>query len=261
MRTEILDDATAIGDVVAADILARLSAAAADGRGLTIGCPTGRSPRPVYQALARRLRATPQDLRRLTLVMMDEYVVPHASGFAWIGEHLHNSCRRYAHEEIAAPLNAGLPREWHLPREAIWFPDPAAPEGAYDARIATAGGIDLFLLASGAGDGHVAFNPPGTPAESRTRVVTLPEQTRRDNLATFPDFTGLEEVPRHGVTVGIATIATQSRAATMLLWGAGKRRAFTRIAGARGYDPDWPASVLAICPASVLLADRAAAAS
>jgi glucosamine-6-phosphate deaminase len=192
---------------------------------------------------------------------MDEYVVAQASGFAWIDEALHNSCRRYAYREIAAPLNAAVPEAWRLPREAIWFPDPAAPEGAYDARIADAGGIDLFILASGSGDGHVAFNPPGTPEDSRSRVVALAEQTRRDNLATFPDFAGLDDVPRHGVTVGIATIATLSRAATMLLWGEGKRAAFARIATARQYDSDWPATVLATCREPLLLADPAAAAS
>ena len=42
---------------------------------------------------------------------------------------------------------------------------PADPEG-YEQRLADAGGIDLFLLASGAGDGHVAFNPPGADRDT-----------------------------------------------------------------------------------------------
>jgi glucosamine-6-phosphate deaminase len=258
VRVEILDDAAAIGEALAADIIARLKAATAAGRGLVLGCPTGRSPRPVYQALGHRLQQAPLDLRRLTLVMMDEFIASSPGGFAWIDDRAHNSCRRYARDEIAAPLNAGLPPEWRLPEDQIWFPDPSAPDGAYDERIASAGGIDLFILASGAGDGHVAFNPPGSPADSRTRTVALAEQTRRDNLASFPDFPGLEAVPYHGVTVGIATIARLSRAATMVLWGPGKRTAFSRIAGASGYDPSWPATVLSICSESVLLADRAA---
>ena len=81
------------------------------------------------------------------------------------------------------------------------MPDPADPE-EYDKRIADVGGIDLFLLASGTSDGHVAFNPAGTPVGTRTRVVGLTEQTRRDNLTTFPTFGGLDEVPLYGVTVG-----------------------------------------------------------
>lgn len=94
---------------------------------------------------------------------------------------------------------------------------------------------------------------------SRTRIVPLADQTRRDNLVTFPDFTSLDQVPSHGVTVGIATIA-QARASAMLLWGADKRRAFTRLAQATGYDPHWPASVWACCADATLYADRSAAA-
>jgi glucosamine-6-phosphate deaminase len=259
VRVEILDDAAAIGEALATDIIARLKEAATEGCGLVLGCPTGRSPRPVYQALGRRLQQASLDLRRLTLVMMDEFVAPSSGGFDWIDDRAHNSCRRYARDEIAAVLNAGLPAEWRLPEDQIWFPDPSAPDGAYDERIASAGGIDLFILASGAGDGHVAFNPPGSPVDSRTRIVALAEQTRRDNLASFPDFPGLEAVPHHGVTVGIATIARLSRAATMVLCGPGKRVAFSRIAGASSYDPSWPATVLSICSEAVLLADRAAA--
>ena len=95
-------------------------------------------------------------------------------------------------------LNAGRPEHLQIPADRLWLPDPADPD-AYDERIAAAGGIDLFLLASGAGDGHVAFNPPGTEAAARTRVVALPDSTRRDNLATFPTFGGeLDAVPRTG---------------------------------------------------------------
>ena len=155
-------------------------------------------------------------------------------------------------------LNRELPIEHHVRPENIWLPDPADPS-AYDRRIEDAGGIDVFILASGAGDGHVAFNPPGSPPDAPTRVVRLPEQTRRDNLVTFPDFDGLDSVPRYGLTIGTGTIARQSKDVGMLLWGADKRPAFERIAGADAYDPDWPATVAVACRNSVIYADKQAA--
>src|SRR5215469_17575484 len=48
--------------------------------------------------------------------------------------------------------------------DRIWFPDPKSPSD-YDGRIENAGGIDFFILASGASDGHVAFNPQGSARE------------------------------------------------------------------------------------------------
>ena len=88
------------------------------------------------------------------------YLVPGAQGLQWAPDEQPWSCHAFARAEIAGPLG--------LPDESVWFPDPRDP-AAYDARIADTGGLDLFLLASGASDGHVAFNPPGSPRASRTR--------------------------------------------------------------------------------------------
>lgn len=250
-RVLILDSPEALGEAVARDIADRLTARTGP---FLLGCPGGRSPRPVYAALARLARAEALDLARVVIVMMDDYLT---SAFEHVPIDAHYSCRRFARDEILAVLNAGLGKSERIPDGNIWFPDPADP-GAYDRRISAAGGIDLFLLASGAGDGHVAFNPPGSDRDSRTRIVPLADQTRRDNLATFPDFASIEQVPTHGVTVGIATIA-QARASAMLVWGADKRIAFRHLASARAYDPDWPSTVWATCPDATLYADRTAA--
>jgi glucosamine-6-phosphate deaminase len=138
------------------------------------------------------------------------------------------------------------------------MPDVADPE-QYDARIASTGGVDVFILASGASDGHVAFNPPGADVSSRTRIVELPESTRRDNLATFPTFNGdLRNVPTHGLTVGIGTIKAVSKSVLMLLHGSDKGLAAAHLCAADGYDPNWPATVFAECREPQLLIDRAA---
>jgi glucosamine-6-phosphate deaminase len=116
------------------------------------------------------------------------------------------------------------------------------PDG-YDWRIATANGIDLFLLASGASDGHEAFNPPGSARDSRTRVIQLSDETRRDNLQTFPTFGTLDAVPCDGIGVGVSTILS-SREAVMVVWGAGKRLTLSKLQATRQYVPEWPATLI-----------------
>lgn len=218
-RVRTFADAEQLGASLADEILAAY--AAADGAFL-LGCPGGRSLRTTYGALARR----GADLSRLVVVMMDEYVGAPAEA--------HYSCRRFALHELAGPLG--------LSEEQVWLPDVREP-AAYDERIAAAGGIDLFLLASGASDGHVAFVPPGSARNGRTSVVALAETTRRDNLATFPDFVSLDEVPTHGVSVGLGTIAAAG-ALRLVLHGSSKREAAARVLALDTFDPAWPVSIV-----------------
>jgi glucosamine-6-phosphate deaminase len=190
--------------------------------------------------------------------MMDEYLVPASrGGFEYASRDEQWSCHHFARAEIAERLNAALLPAHRLREESIWFPDPRDP-AVYDARIAEAGGIDFFILASGASDGHVAFNPPGSARDSRTRIIQLSEETRRDNLQTFPAFGSLANVPSHGISVGIDTIASAKEGA-MIVWGSGKRLTLTRIKRAERYDPHWPATVIHECAVGEILADKDAA--
>ena len=254
----VLPSPDAIGEYLAERLLRGVEAARYLGRPYLLGCPTGRTPRPVFGAMARRLAESRQDVSHLVLVMMDEYLVPGAGGLEYAPGDRAWSCHHFAEAEVVRPMNAGLPPERRVRAELVWFPDPRDP-AAYDARIAAAGGIDFFLLASGASDGHVAFNPPGSPRASRTRVIPLSEETRRDNLQTFPAFGTLDEVPGHGVSVGVATIA-DAREAVMVVWGAGKRRTLGRIRRADRYESDWPATLIHECTAGEVVADPEAAA-
>jgi glucosamine-6-phosphate deaminase len=222
----VFDDADALGAALADEIRALHDST--DGPFL-LGCPGGRSLRTTYRALPR--------LARLVAVMMDEYVPVPPPDAHW-------SCARFARDEIAAA--------------EAWLPDPE-DAASYDARIDDAGGIDLFLLASGASDGHVAFVPPGAPRAGRTAVLELAESTRRDNLETFPGFASLREVPTHGVSVGLGTIAA-ARSLRLVLHGAGKRGAARRLLALDRYDPAWPASVVHDHPDARILIDEEAAA-
>lgn len=259
LQPEIFETPIDIGMELAARILSGIRAANGDGRRYVLGCPGGRSAMPVYLALAERLAGDPLDCSRLVIAMMDEYLLRDPTG-----EHVppaataHFSCRGFGEREIVRRINGGLPAAYRIKHENFWMPDTAAPN-AYDERLAEAGGVDLFLLASGAGDGHIAFNPPGSSRDSRSRIVELAEQTRRDNLATFPEFGSLDEVPSHGITIGIASIADLSKSVAMIVWGEGKREAYRHLSTAMSYDPAWPATIAVECRSARLYSDRSAA--
>jgi glucosamine-6-phosphate deaminase len=244
----VLSSPEAIGEDIAHRLLDRIAGTRIP---FLLGCPTGRTPRPIYAAMGRRLRKKPQDLRHLVLVMMDEYLVPSADEFDYAPSSNAWSCHHFARVEILDQLH-GLLRE-----DSIWFPDARDPS-SYDRRIADAGGIDYFILASGASDGHVAFNPPGSDRNSRTRIIELSEETRRDNLQTFPAFGTLANVPTHGVSVGIDTIAS-AKAGAMVVWGSGKRLTLSRMLGADRYEADWPATVIHELADREIISDAAAA--
>jgi glucosamine-6-phosphate deaminase len=230
-EVRVFADADELGRALAEEVLVRYDGT--DGPYL-LGCPGGRSLRSTYRALAAHRRT----LDRLVVVMMDEYVGAQADA--------HYSCTRFAHEEIAEPLAAG----------EVWLPDADDP-AAYDDRIAAAGGVDLFLLASGASDGHVAFVPPGSPREGRTSVIPLATSTRKDNLATFPAFGSLDDVPLHGVSVGLGTIG-EARALRLVLHGSGKRAAVARLLALNSFDATWPASLVHDHPDAQVWIDKEA---
>ena len=253
----VLATAEAAGEVAADAVMTRLQRGFRERGHMTLGCPGGRSLRTTYAALARMAADRGADLRSLHLVMMDEYVEARGKGWVTCPADAHYSCRRFGEVEIRAVLNAGIPPQAQIPAANLHVPDPNAPQD-YERLIEQLGGIDVFLLASGQSDGHVAFNPRGCALNERTRVITLAHDTRRDNMGTFPKFRSLDEVPRHGVSVGPGTIARHSRSAILMLLGAGKGTALRRLAAAAEYDPDWPASVVLACADARIIADDAA---
>lgn len=224
LNLKTLDSPAAIGAYVA-------SLLPAHG---VIGCPAGRTPLPIYEAM----RST--DTSGLTAVMMDEFVT---DDLRLISADEPHSCRGFARV--------------HIPIATQHTPDPSDPS-VYETLIDDLGGIDLFILAMGATDGHVAFNPPGSAADSCTRIVTLAEETRADNMKTFPTFASIDDVPRLGVSVGLGTISSKSRRVVMVAHGEGKRAAVQRTLDLGKFDDSWPASIIYNCQNVELVVDTAA---
>jgi glucosamine-6-phosphate deaminase len=216
----------------------------AAGRACVLGLAAGRSPLGVYQELARLHAEEGLSFAGVTTFNLDEYLgldpaLP-ASFRAWMQRHL------FDHVDLP-------PEQAHVP------PSDLAPEGItgfcrdYERALAAAGGIDLQLLGLGR-NGHIAFNEPGSPRDSRTRAVELCAETRADCAA---EFGGLERTPERAVTLGVATIL-EARRIRVLAFGTAKRDAVRRmLEGAVG--PATPASYLRSHPDCVLYVDPAAA--
>ncbi|WP_166805190.1 6-phosphogluconolactonase [Cryobacterium sp. TMT2-4] len=245
-----------LAEAVAAETLSGLIAANEENRRFLIGVPAGRTLVPVFEVIEKELRARPIALDRLTIVMMDDYVLANGhGGWAAPPSTAHFSCRRFG-EKLRTGLNSAVAGMPGIPESQLWSPDPVDPS-AYDRRIFEAGGIDLFFVAVGASDCHVAFNPPGTAVDSRTRIIPLATTTRTDNLKTFPEFTSLEQVPTHGITVGIATLA-DARRLLMLAHGTSKGPAVKRLIEAGAFDSQWPATFIYDHPNASIQIDAAA---
>ena len=222
-----------LGEQAAATVLARLRVSPRP----VLGVATGSSPLPLYQALAHR-RA---DLPPLRAFALDEYLGLPAGH--------PQSYREVVRREVTEPLGLD-PAEVFVPEGGTDDPDRAA--AAYEDAIRAAGGIDVQVLGIGS-NGHLAFNEPGSPLDSRTRVVDLDASTRQAN-ARF--FASPEEVPYRALTQGLGTIL-EAKALVLMAAGESKAEAVERALYGP-VTPELPASVLQLHPdVTVLLAEGA----
>ncbi len=191
-----------------------------------LGLPTGRTPAGMYRHVAAECARQYHCFRDVNTFNLDEYAgIPRdhpGSYFTFMKQHL------FDHIDVD-------PAHTHLPDGNA--PDLKAECARYELAIKKAGGLALTFLGLGR-NGHIAFNEPGTPFDSRTRVVELTESTRHANA---DDFRG-RQVPTHALTMGIGTIL-ESRRIVLLASGIGKRAAIERLEHA-DIGPSFPASSL-----------------
>jgi glucosamine-6-phosphate deaminase len=105
---------------------------------------------------------------------------------------------------------------------ALHCPNPGAADPdehirAFADAIGRAGGLDLCVLGIGV-NGHIAFNEPGSGADSRARAVDLAPASRQAHAASFGS---LARVPARGMTLGVADLLA-ARSILMMAQGAGK---------------------------------------
>ena len=111
------------------------------------------------------------------------------------------SYRRFMREHLFDHVDAN-PKNVHVPDGTIPLEKVAQYCQDYERKIKEAGGLDYQILGIGR-TGHVGFNEPGSPRDSKTRLITLDRVTRMDAAS---DFFGEWNVPRKAVTMGVETI-------------------------------------------------------
>jgi glucosamine-6-phosphate deaminase len=203
--------------------------------------PTGQTPLGLFRRLAAAHRAGRIDTRSIRIVTLDEYAGIAADDprrlFLWL------------QRALLRPLGIAAAQIHALDPAAA---DPALEAARFEAAIADFGGIDLAVLGLGA-NGHIGFNEPGSPFESRTRLVTLSDTSIEANAAYWGKDS---DVPPTALTMGLGTIL---EARAIVLLASGKRKAGILSRAIHGpIGPDVPATSLRRHPDATVIADREA---
>ena len=148
--------------------------------------PTGSTPISLYRELISRQLGW----STATTYNLDEYV----------DNTIQEQSYRYFMEE-------NLFKHININDDNIYFPGDIAiwPDMKYGENV------DLCLLGIG-GNGHIAFNEPGSSFESETRMVDLTEETIKDNSRFFPT---IDDVPKQAITMGLKTIMSSKKIVLM----------------------------------------------
>ena len=207
-----------------------------------IGLCTGSTPIATYAEIIRMVKAGEVSFKNVISFNMDEYVgLPESHP-----ESYHSFMHKYLFDHIDEPA-----QNIHILNGNA--PDLKAECEAYEQAIKDAGGIDLFLGGIGE-DGHIAFNEPFSSLSSRTRVMTLTEDTRIVNARFFDN--DMNKVPAQALSVGVATV-TDSKEVVILAFGPKKARA-VRDAIEGPYSHVCTVSALQTHPAGWIVCDEAA---
>ncbi|AEJ39586.1 glucosamine-6-phosphate deaminase [Sulfobacillus acidophilus TPY] len=221
-----------------AEASARQLALIFEGAGFhRVGLATGKTMVPVYEALVRLLaKAVPKP--HIETFNLDEY---------WPLDPAHpGSFRSFMERYVFRPLAPYLAATQFLNGEA---PYPERECQRYEDLLSKR---PLHLQVLGIGvNGHIGFNEPGTPFQSRTRRVRLSENTRRQNQPGFPG-----ELPYEALTMGIANIM-EARSILLVAFGDHKREALVNALWGPVTE-ECPASVLQLHENVTVIADRAA---
>ena len=227
----------------AANYIAAKIRAHKEDRPFVLGLPTGSSPIGVYKELVRMNQAGELSFANVVTVNMDEYVgLPreHDQSYWYF---MHDNL--FDHLVDMKPENINI-----LNGMAV---DPEAECARYEAKIASYGGIDLFMGGIGV-DGHLAFNEPYTSLSSRTGLRALTTETRLVNSRFFGN--DMEAVPKYALSVGIGTV-TDSREVLILINGHNKARALAKSVEG-GVSQKWTCSALQLHQAAIIACDEAA---
>ena len=201
-----------------------------------LGLATGSSPIPLYSDMVD----SNLDFSDMTSINLDEYygLAPdnNQSYHYFMQHHLFDK-KPFKHSYIPN----GLAKDIH---EEV---------NNYN-KIIEENPIDIQILGIG-GNGHIAFNEPGTPFGSLTQEVNFTESTIKANSRFFDN---INDVPRQAICMGIRSIMN-SKKIVLLAFGESKQDAIKAMIEGPVTE-EVPASILQDHPDVTIICDKVAAA-
>jgi glucosamine-6-phosphate deaminase len=219
----VVTDATALS-AIAADFVAETVRRKPDA---AICVPTGSTPLGMFDVLAARSARGELDFSRVQLYCLDEYV--------GVDRNDPNSLTRWLWSAFVSRVGVDPQKVRTLPTTDE---HPGQAAEAFDQDLVRRGGLDLAVLGLGP-NGHIGYNEPGSPRDSRTRVVELTPESIRQASAYWSDTV---PVPNLAITLGVGTLL-EAKHIVLIVSGQAKA-AILRRALEDPPGPDVPASWL-----------------
>jgi len=207
---DIFQDSTAAAAMVAQSIAELIKIKTKKGLPCVIGISASSSSIPLYEELARLCSKKKITFSNVHLFSVDEY---------WpltkneLQSH-YRFLKEYLIDFIDIPSNNIHFLNSEIPKESIhdYCND-------FEKSIVSLGGLDALVI------GGMGFNEPGSPYNSRTRLITLNYSSR---VSAASEFFGVEYVPFHALTMGIETILS-ARKIYFMAWGEGKANTIAKM--------------------------------
>jgi len=235
MKIIKLKDKVEVGQATAKIIIQQIN----EKPNSVLGLPTGSSPIETYQDLIKAYQNKEVSFKDVTTFNLDEYIGLKPGD---------DQTYRYF-------MNHNLFDHVDIDKAKTHIPDAydTTNPSEYDDQIAKAGGIDLQLLGLGV-NGHLGFNEPGTPLDSKTSVVNLVEETIEINSRFFASK---DDVPTTAVSMGLGSIM-KAKKIVLIATGQNKAEAIKHLVNDEP-NTDWPVTVLKNHPDVTIIIDEQAA--
>src|SRR5688572_9835901 len=184
---------SAASKAVAGEIAKLIRDRAIKGQRAVLGLATGSTPQGVYEELVRLHKQDGLSFKNVVTFNLDEYWPMDPKAL--------QSYRRFMQEYLFDHVDIPA-ASTNVPSGTVGRDEVTAFCEGYERKIKEHGGIDIQLLGVGR-TGHIGFNEPGSPRDSRTRMITLDKVTRMDAAS---DFFGERNVPKKAITMGVGSI-------------------------------------------------------
>lgn len=241
--TQIYESSVEASLKIAKDIASKIKSKQLAGASFVLAFPGGHSPQTIFQELVRMHKEEGLSFKNVIVFNLYEfYPLPPQS----------NSNLKLLKDLFLDHVD--------IDPKNVYSPDGSAPKDEiinycqeYERKIQTLGGIDYMLLGLGR-SGNIGINIAGSSLNSRTRLILLDIQSRKEALNTFGT---LDKVPMSAVTVGIGTIMNAKEIA-LIAWGEDKATSVKNVVEGPATEAV-PASCLQAHPNACIYADLNAA--